>query len=82
VNVCADHPVYLVPTANDVSRLPPEFTRKGRIDEIFGVSRQNGEAWDTKATFEYDALGRRIGGSSTSTPALPAPSPRGTITTA
>jgi len=24
-------------TANDVSRLPPEFTRKGRIDEVFGI---------------------------------------------
>ncbi len=30
-------PVYIVMTANDVSNLPPEFTRKGRIDEIFGV---------------------------------------------
>ncbi len=30
-------PVYVIMTANDVSRLPPEFTRKGRIDEIFGV---------------------------------------------
>ena len=30
-------PVYIIMTANDVSRLPPEFTRKGRIDEIFGV---------------------------------------------
>lgn len=28
---------YLIMTANDVTRLPPEFTRKGRIDEIFGV---------------------------------------------
>jgi len=24
-------------TANDVSKLPPEFTRKGRIDEIYGI---------------------------------------------
>jgi ATP-dependent 26S proteasome regulatory subunit len=30
-------PAYIIMTANDVSRLPPEFTRKGRIDEIFGV---------------------------------------------
>ncbi|MFQ5488782.1 MAG: AAA family ATPase [Gammaproteobacteria bacterium] len=30
-------PAYLILTANDVTRLPPEFTRKGRIDEIFGV---------------------------------------------
>jgi len=29
--------VYLIMTANDVSKLPPEFTRKGRVDEIFGV---------------------------------------------
>ncbi len=30
-------PAYIIMTANDVSKLPPEFTRKGRIDEIFGV---------------------------------------------
>ncbi len=30
-------PVYIIMTANDVSRLPPEFTRKGRIDEIYGI---------------------------------------------
>ena len=30
-------PAYIIMTSNDVSRLPPEFTRKGRIDEIFGV---------------------------------------------
>jgi SpoVK/Ycf46/Vps4 family AAA+-type ATPase len=30
-------PVYIIMTANDVAKLPPEFTRKGRIDEIFGV---------------------------------------------
>ncbi len=29
--------VYIIMTANDVARLPPEFTRKGRVDEIFGV---------------------------------------------
>lgn len=29
--------VYVIMTANDVSQLPPEFTRKGRIDEIFGI---------------------------------------------
>jgi SpoVK/Ycf46/Vps4 family AAA+-type ATPase len=30
-------PVYVIMTANDVSKLPPEFTRKGRIDEIYGI---------------------------------------------
>jgi AAA+ superfamily predicted ATPase len=28
-------PVFVIGTANDVSRLPPEFLRKGRFDEIF-----------------------------------------------
>jgi SpoVK/Ycf46/Vps4 family AAA+-type ATPase len=29
--------VFVVATANDVTRLPPEFLRKGRFDEIFFV---------------------------------------------
>ncbi len=30
-------PVFVVATANDISRLPPELLRKGRLDEIFFV---------------------------------------------
>ncbi|GMV89969.1 MAG: ATPase [Chthonomonas sp.] len=30
-------PVFLVATANDISKLPPEMLRKGRFDEIFFV---------------------------------------------
>jgi len=30
-------PVFIVATANDISRLPPEMVRKGRFDEIFFV---------------------------------------------
>ncbi|MCU0783835.1 MAG: AAA family ATPase [Verrucomicrobia bacterium] len=30
-------PVFLVATANDITRLPPEMVRKGRFDEIFFV---------------------------------------------
>ncbi len=30
-------PVFLVATSNDISRLPPELVRKGRVDEIFFV---------------------------------------------
>ncbi len=30
-------PVFVAATANDIRRLPPEFTRKGRFDEIFFV---------------------------------------------
>lgn len=30
-------PVYTIATANSVDKLPPEFFRKGRFDEIYGV---------------------------------------------
>jgi len=30
-------PVFLVATSNDITRLPPELVRKGRLDEIFFV---------------------------------------------
>jgi SpoVK/Ycf46/Vps4 family AAA+-type ATPase len=36
--------IFVVATANDVSRLPPEFLRKGRFDEIFFVDLPNVEA--------------------------------------
>jgi AAA+ superfamily predicted ATPase len=36
--------VFVFATANDVSRLPPEFLRKGRFDEIFFVDLPNSEA--------------------------------------
>src|SRR5690554_5019390 len=29
--------VFIVATSNDISRLPPELVRKGRMDEIFFV---------------------------------------------
>lgn len=32
-----DNPVFVVATANDISRLPPELLRKGRFDELFFV---------------------------------------------
>lgn len=34
-------PVFVVATANDISRLPPELLRKGRFDEIFFVTLPN-----------------------------------------
>jgi len=30
-------PVFIVATSNDISRLPPELMRKGRLDEVFFV---------------------------------------------
>lgn len=35
--------VFLVATANDISRLPPEFLRKGRFDEVFFVDLPSAE---------------------------------------
>ncbi|MDB6037397.1 MAG: ftsH2 2 [Verrucomicrobiales bacterium] len=34
-------PVFVVATANDISNLPPELLRKGRLDEIFFVDLPN-----------------------------------------
>lgn len=33
--------VFIVATANDISRMPPEFMRKGRFDELFFVDLPN-----------------------------------------
>ncbi len=35
-------PVFLVATANDVTKLPPELLRKGRFDEIFFIDLPDG----------------------------------------
>jgi SpoVK/Ycf46/Vps4 family AAA+-type ATPase len=37
-------PVFVVSTANDISRLPPELIRKGRLDEIFFVDLPDTQA--------------------------------------
>src|SRR5207253_8709465 len=34
-------PVFVIATANDISHLPPELLRKGRLDEIFFVDLPN-----------------------------------------
>ncbi|NVJ49236.1 MAG: AAA family ATPase [Gammaproteobacteria bacterium] len=39
-----DKPVFVVSTANDISRLPPELIRKGRLDEIFFVDLPDSSA--------------------------------------
>jgi SpoVK/Ycf46/Vps4 family AAA+-type ATPase len=38
------HQVFIVATANDISKLPPELMRKGRLDEIFFVDLPDHEA--------------------------------------
>ncbi len=37
-------PVFVVATANDVSRLPPELLRRGRFDELFFVDLPDSDA--------------------------------------
>ena len=49
--------VFVVATANDVSRLPPELLRKGRLDEIFFVDLPGLE--DRKALFEIHLRRRK-----------------------
>lgn len=43
-------PVFVVATANEVSKLPPEFLRKGRFDELFFVDlpdvTERAQIWD------------------------------------
>jgi len=49
--------VFIVATANDISRLPPELMRKGRMDEIFFVDLPDLEA--RKAIFEIHLKKRK-----------------------
>ena len=37
-------PVFIVGTANDITELPPELVRKGRLDEVFFVDLPDAEA--------------------------------------
>ena len=45
-----EKPVFVVATANDVSKLPPEFLRKGRFDEMFFVDlpdeKERAQIWE------------------------------------
>lgn len=38
-----ENTVFIVATANDISKIPPEFLRKGRFDELFFVDLPNDE---------------------------------------
>ena len=51
------HQVFIVVTANDISKLPPELMRKGRLDEIFFVDLP--DASSRKDIFEIHLLRRK-----------------------
>lgn len=48
--------VYVMATANNADRLPPELKRKGRFDEIFCVNLPNAD--ERKAIFEVHLKGK------------------------
>jgi SpoVK/Ycf46/Vps4 family AAA+-type ATPase len=51
-------PVFIVATANDVSQLPPELLRKGRIDELFFVDLPNQAEREAIWTIQVQKYGR------------------------
>lgn len=52
-----DSPVFVVATANDIIRMPPELLRKGRFDEIFYIGLPNQA--ERKKIFEIHISKRR-----------------------
>ena len=50
-------PVFVVATANDISKMPPELLRKGRFDDIFYVDLPNDT--ERKSIFEIHIQKRR-----------------------
>lgn len=52
-----DNPVFVVATANDITKLPPELLRKGRFDEIFYVGLPKDE--EREMIFEIHIAKRR-----------------------
>jgi AAA+ superfamily predicted ATPase len=51
------HPIFLIATANDIARLPPELVRKGRFDEVFFIDLPGPE--ERKAVFSIHLRKRR-----------------------
>jgi hypothetical protein len=55
-------PVFVVATANDVSRLPPELLRRGRFDELFFVDLPDADARREILALHLRRRGRDPGG--------------------
>ncbi|HYG35537.1 MAG TPA: AAA family ATPase [Clostridia bacterium] len=53
-------PVFVVATANDISQLPPELLRKGRLDEIFFVDLPSREEREEIFRIHLQKRGRDI----------------------
>ena len=55
-------PVFVVATANDISRLPPEFLRQGRFDDIFFVGLPGKAERETILRIHLEKRKREPGG--------------------
>jgi ATPase family associated with various cellular activities (AAA) len=66
-------PVFVVATANDISQLPPELLRKGRLDEIFFVDLPSPE--ERKEIFKIHIVKRKRDAAKFDLDALSAGSP-------
>lgn len=53
-------PVFVIATANDITKLPPELTRAGRFDEIFFVSVPSQEEREEILSIHLKKRGYRI----------------------
>jgi AAA+ superfamily predicted ATPase len=55
-----DHrrPIFIIATANDIERLPPELMRKGRFDEIFFVDLPGAQQREAILTIHLRKRGR------------------------
>lgn len=53
-----EKPVFVIATANDISKLPPELLRKGRFDEIFFVDLPSKEERKTIFEIHIEKKGR------------------------
>ena len=51
-------PIFVVATANDISQLPPELLRKGRLDEIFFVDLASEKEREEIFRIHLDKRGR------------------------
>jgi SpoVK/Ycf46/Vps4 family AAA+-type ATPase len=56
-----ESPVFVVATANDITRLPPELVRKGRFDEIFFVDLPDAAIRATILGIHLTRRGQRAG---------------------
>jgi AAA+ superfamily predicted ATPase len=53
------HPVFMIATSNDVTKLPPELLRQGRFDEIFFVDLPDLHAREHLYRMQLARAGRR-----------------------